>query len=225
MGELMKNTYILIFSLILFTSIAAEGNPIDSDQISQIENTKKNNSQDANKDKTKLQKILSTISSTPAKINSALDWVAKHLDTILTKKGAIKTLLILGPLFTAYCYFFPPEPVKYLIRKIIGSSVSGGSEILVEIVHELEANKDGVYDALTKATKMSGELQGIYEANKEIGRTSGYFDGINNSWWSTVGMLLVNGATNLIVFGVPFALGKYTGNYYIPKHFPVPKAT
>lgn len=201
----MKKEFILIFSLLCSTLALAEyDDPIDLKQnLSTEYKSKKIFSYS-------LQKAWSTILTTPEKVKNSFNWVADNLDTILTKKGAIKALLILGPLFATYCYFFPPEPVKFLIRKIVGSSVSGGSEVFIEVVNALEENKDGLYDAVSKATQMTGEFQGAYEAAKEIGKSKGYFYEINSSWYDSLSMLVINTITKAIDTGIPFVLGAYT---------------
>lgn len=222
----MKKVIILVFSFVLFTSnFATTGNYYlqnhltseyqDIDDILRLYSEKQNDQANRVKSKTKLQSLLAKISNSPTKINAAFDWVASHLDTILTKKGAIKTLLILGPLFSIYCYFFPPEPVKYLIKKIVKSSVTGGSEILITAVNEFEENKEGVAEAITKLTRISGELQGIYNINKEIGETSGLRSGFIHSFGDASLLLLQKIVTYGITAGIPFLLGAYSKDVWI----------
>ena len=221
----MKKVFILIFSIILFTSNFAASNYNmqndltseyqEIDNILSLYNEKQNNQTIEIKSKTKLQVLLTKISNSPTKINAAFDWVTNHLNTILTKKGAIKTLLILGPLFSIYCYFFPPEPVKYLIKKIVKSSVTGGSEILITAVNEFKENKSGVAEAITELTKINGELQGIYNINKEIGETSGFFSGFGHSFWPTTGTLVGKAISYGITVGIPFLIGTYSKDVWI----------
>ncbi len=75
------------------------------------------------------QKVYNKLVFVASKVKNTFNWVVDHIDGILSKKGVIKTLLILGPLFTLYCVFFPPEPVKFLIAKIFSWSTQGAVEI------------------------------------------------------------------------------------------------
>lgn len=153
------------------------------------------------------------ISNVPEKISATFNWVAECIDTILTKKGAIKTLLILGPLFTAYCYFFPPAPVQSLIKYIVGSAAQGASEIANSVAESINNNDGNVTQALGKITKQLGELQGVYNANQEIGHTSGFWQGMWESPFSTIGMVIGNGIEKGISLGIPFVLGLWMQKY------------
>ncbi len=88
------------------------------------------------KNSSKIEKVNSKISALKEKVKSLFNFVATNIDNMLTQKGAISTLLILGPLFTAYCVFFNPEPVKKIIAYIsawytkgavgVGASIGSG---------------------------------------------------------------------------------------------------
>jgi hypothetical protein len=56
-------------------------------------------------EKTKLQKIFSTLGVVPEKAAQLATYVYSNLD----KKGMLKMLCILTPLFAIYCTFFPPQ--------------------------------------------------------------------------------------------------------------------
>lgn len=78
---------------------------------------------------TKVQTIYNKLATIAPKIKATFNYVSNNIDAILTKKGLIKTFLILGPLFTLYCAFFPPEPVKALIAIIFSYSSKGAVNI------------------------------------------------------------------------------------------------
>ena len=61
--------------------------------------------------------------------------------------------------------------------------------------------------ALNKVTRKLGELQGTYNANQAIGQTSGLWQGMWDSPFATIGLLLGNGIEKGISIGIPFVLG------------------
>ena len=226
----MKKVIILVFSFILFTSnFATTGNDYlqnyltseyqDFDDILRLYGDKQNDQANIVKRKTKLQAFLYKISNSPAKINAAFDWVANHLDIILTKKGAIKTLLILGPLFSIYCYFFPPEPVNYIINKITNATTSGATNIATTVVttaiDKFKENKKEVVEVLTELTQIHGELQGIYDINRELGQANGFWSGFWDSPGDVIAMKLEKAISYGITIGIPFLIGAYSKDIWI----------
>lgn len=164
-------------------------------------------------DSSTFQNFLSTLSVAPEalfktadKVSITFDWVAKRIDTILTKQGAIKTLLILGPLFTLYCYFFSPELVKALISYIVSSATNGASEIADSAVSGINESGD-VMPILNEVTQKLGEIQGNYDISYKIGQTSGLWNSMWNSPLSTITYLMGRGIEHGVGAGIPFGLG------------------
>ena len=171
-------------------------------------------------EQSKFQRLASTLSEVPEKllkasekINIAFNCVSDRIDMILTKKGAIKTLIILGPLFVAYCYFFPPDPVKALINRIVSSAAQGASEIVISTVKGIRNNDNDVKLALKEITRELGEFQGIYNVNYEIGQTGGLWQGLWDSPFSTIGLLTSKGIQMAMITGVPFISGILANNW------------
>ena len=159
------------------------------------------------------QNFISTLSIAPEallktadKVSATFDWVAKRIDSILTKQGAIKTLLILGPLFTIYCFFFSPEPVKALISYIVSSATNGASEIASSTVDGINESGD-VMPILNEVTQKLGEIQGNYDISYKIGQTSGLWNSMWNSPLSTITYLMGRGIEHGVGVGIPFIAG------------------
>ncbi|MBD3232048.1 hypothetical protein GF322_05335, partial [Candidatus Dependentiae bacterium] len=211
----MKRSFIF-FSLIYFFSsnlnsaVSALSNT-DMNNILIPENLSKVSLNDCQNSKSSnFQNITSAISLTSEKlfelsqkVNTAFNFIADRIDTILTKKGAIKTLIMFTPIFILYCYFFPPEPVKNLISHIVGSTSQGASEILSSTVEGLRNNDSELKDALKELTREVGELQGIYNINYQIGETAGLWQGLWKAPISTL-TLLTNKIVNMAISnGIP----------------------
>lgn len=172
-------------------------------------------------DQTKFQKFASGLSTVSAnvqsKVKATFNWVADRIDTILTKKGAIKTLLILGPLFATYCYFFPPEPVQKLIKYIVGSSTQGATEIAKTAVEALKNNKEDIRSLVVDVMQEVGSAQSTIKINQEIGEMQAFFNSLfslNGGW--TIGLGLYKVVDAGIKLGVPFVLGLLVQNRLKP---------
>lgn len=61
--------------------------------------------QDAKKSENKVVKVIKTVN--------------RGLDTVLTPKGALKTLIILSPIIIYYCNHYNYDPAKLTIEKIV----------------------------------------------------------------------------------------------------------
>ncbi len=213
-GFMKKIIFLVLFSSLLLNPVAAMSESdqpaVDLEKISKAAQDLKNKSEQ----QTKLQKVVSKLSSisaaAPAKVKATFNWVADHIDTILTKKGAIKTLLILGPLFSIYCCIFPPAPVQALIRYIIGPSVTGGAGIATETLRVYKDNKEGIKPVVVDLPQEVGEVQATIKINQEIGELKALMNSLfsSNGGW-TIGLGLYNVLNRLITAGAPFALGLF----------------
>ena len=167
------------------------------------------------------QKLLSTMSAIPKEllkvaenVNQAFNFAANRIDTILTKKGAVKTIIMLTPLFLLYCYFFPPEPIKNLISYIVGSASQGGSEIVLSTVRGIRDNDGDLKLALKEITREFGELQGLYNVNYEIGQTAGLWQGLWDAPVSTITLLTTKLINMSITAGVPCVAAIFANNWW-----------
>ena len=167
------------------------------------------------------QKLLSTMSAIPKElfkvaenVNHAVNAIANNIDIMLSKKGAIKTLVILTPMFMLYCYFFPPDLVKNLINYIIGSASQGGSEIVLSTVRGIRDNDGDLKLALKEITRELGELQGLYNVNYEIGQTAGLWQGLWDSPVSTITLLTTKLINISITAGVPCIAAIFANNWW-----------
>jgi len=67
-------------------------------------------------------------------------WIVNStIDSILTVKGAVKTLVLLTPFMVLYCKYFDKDPIQNLINKIIQSI--GSAEELYELQREVGKTK------------------------------------------------------------------------------------
>ena len=167
------------------------------------------------------QKLLSTMSAIPKEllkvaenVNPAVNAIANNIDVMLTKKGAIKTLVILTPMFMLYCYFFPPDLVKNLINYIIGSTSQSASEIVISTMQGIRNNDNDIKLALKEVTREFGELQGVYNVNYEIGQTSGLWQGLWDSPVSTITLLTTKLINMSITAGVPCVAAIFANNWW-----------
>lgn len=82
------------------------------------------------------------------------------MDGVLTKKGAIKTSLLLGLTFSIYCYFFSPDLINNLIIKISSASAQGAASVA-------SGTTKGLLTGLGKGIKENKDtLKNIFEENK-----------------------------------------------------------
>ena len=176
-----------------------------------------------NKDQTKFQKLLSKLSvvqeklsNAPEKVKTLFNWTSNQLDTILTKKGVIKTLLILGPLFTTYCYFFPPEIIATIITKFTGAATKGASDIANATINGLKNNKDEIKSLAKEIMKEVGEMQTTANLNQEIGQMQATWNALYENPLATTSLLAFKGIEKLWFAGIPFALGLLTRNMLKP---------
>ena len=210
----MKKMF-LLFSIFIFSLLL---NPLFamSDQTSSLDRLSKSAQKikDKFKDQTKFQKFVAKLSvasdkfsNASEKINTAFSWVADRIDTILTKKGAIKILLILGPLFATYCYFFPPAPVQALINKIVGFTTEGGTNVAQATLEGLRNNKEDIKALVTDIMQEVGDIQATVKINQEIGEMQAFFNSMYKhfGWTSLLGVC--KAVEKGIVAGIPFALG------------------
>ncbi len=168
-----------------------------------------------------VQAVLSTMSVVPEKllklsekVNSAFNFIANRIDTILTKKGVIKTLIILGPLFTLYCYFFSPEPVMALINKIISSAAYGASKIASYTVDGFTENQADIDIAINKISDEYGMIEGRRIVMTEIGQMHGLFQSIWEYPFSTIALLANKGTNMVLGNGVPFIAALLANNLW-----------
>lgn len=209
MKKILSFFLISCFSLFQLFGMSSENNLATSAQVL------KEKVKELNEDQTKFQKFASGVSTVSAnvqsKVKSTFNWVADRIDTILTKKGAIKTLLILGPLFATYCYFFPPEPVQKLIKYIVGSSTQGATEIAKTAVEALKNNKEDIKSLAIEVMQEVGSAQATIKINQEIGEMQAFWGSIfsNNFGWTFL-LGVCKAVEKGIVVGIPFVLGAWT---------------
>ena len=175
-----------------------------------------------------VQAVLSTMSVVPGKllelsekVNTAFNFIANRIDTILTKNGAIKTLIILGPLFTLYCYFFSPEPVMALINKIISSAAYGASKIASYAVDGFTENQADIDIAINKLSDEYGMIEGRRIVMTEIGQMQSVYQAMWEYPFSTVALLTKKGMNMALSNGVPFIAAFIVNNWCKPAN-PIP---
>jgi len=61
--------------------------------------------------------------------------INENIDSILTTKGAIKTLMFFSPFLGFYCYYFGSDPIQILINKIV--RVVGKAEETYKVQKEI----------------------------------------------------------------------------------------
>jgi hypothetical protein len=210
-----KIIFLLLISSLLLNPIAA----MSADKLNQVSKSAQE-LKDKCAEQTKLQKFVSGLSATtaavPAKVKATFNWVADHIDTILTKKGAIKTLLILGPLFSVYCYFFPPAPVKALISYIVGSSTNGATEIAKQAVEALKNNKEDIKSLAIDVMQEVGSAQATIKINQEIGEMKAFGASMQREPIYTTLLGFYKAIDAGIRIGVPFILGILVQNRLKP---------
>ncbi|MBD3231104.1 hypothetical protein GF322_00420 [Candidatus Dependentiae bacterium] len=217
----MKKIFIILMLISSFYLNAMPSNDNPSNKISIPNNWEEillqdlqNNPTSINQNSNNLEKITSSLSNIPDKIsiladkvNKTFNFVADHIDTLLTKRGAIKTLLILGPLFTLYCHFFSAEPVMELIKKIVSSSSYGASKIASYAAEGFNENQKDINTAISKISDEYGMLEGRQNVMTEIGKLNGLFQSIWDYPFSTMALISSKGINMAATLGVPFASG------------------
>lgn len=109
------------------------------------------------KNSSQIKKTDSRISHIKEKVKNLFNFVSANIEKILTTKGAITTLLIIGQLFTAYCIFFTPEPVKALIAKITSWSTKGAVDVGASMGEGIiEGATEGIKDNWWEVAKIGG---------------------------------------------------------------------
>ena len=225
-GYMKKNILIIsLFSYFFFNPVVANNNSLNQDSVNYIMIADGDLPESVLKDlqaqnSSTWQKLFTTMSVAPKEllkiaenVNQAVNAIANNIDVMLTKKGAIKTLVVSTPIFMLYCYFFPPHLVKNLINYIIGSTSQSASEIVISTMQGIRDNDNDIKLALKEVTREFGELQGIYNINYEIGETAGLWQGLWDSPVSTITLLTTRFVNMAMSSGVPFMAALVANNY------------
>lgn len=125
-----------------------------SEQVTFI-NSQIKNLQEAlkSKDQTKIKQAYSILSEAKEQVKNLCNFATKNIDSLLPKNGTIKTLLILGTLFTAARLLLTSEqvekPIEYISSTITKSTVDVGTSIGTGVVDGLiEGTKDNWWELL-----------------------------------------------------------------------------
>lgn len=163
-----------------------------------------------------VSKISEKLSPLPGKISATFDWLSARLDTILTKKGAVKTAFLLGPIIATYCYFFPPELLKYIVELMVSATAKGAATIsnaaakgllsgvgqgLKDNKEELKTlfseNKKEIKEFLNEVAYEASKIQAEAQINAEYAKAGAYI-----SSWSLFGQSFILTATGSLGAGL-----------------------
>lgn len=162
-------------------------------------------------------KVFGTLSYTKEQTAKAFEWTSKNIDTILTKKGALKTLILLGPLFASYCYFFSPDPVEFLINKIVNATSYGAVKFANTTMDALKNNKEEIKGLVVDVMKESGEIQVTIQRNQEIGKMQATFDAIYTKPLLALTLIMYKGIELGIASGIPTLIHLYSQKQFSGK--------
>ncbi len=194
-------------------------------------NHTKNISENPGYIKKTFSKLKELVSKAPEKIDS-------FLDTILTKKGALKTLLIVGIPVTIYCYYFPPEILDQILMKISSAAAKGASYVasgttkglLVGIGQGIKENKEELKNIFEKnKDEIKSLINGLtYET--ELIKQEAFLNAqaamitTPGSSWYNAGITLLNLSAKVLGIIIPITLNSGISEYFKQKYFVIPTA-
>lgn len=134
------------------------------------------------------------------RFNAGLEKLSKNLDSMLTRNGMVKTLIVTIPFLTLYAYLFPPEPVGELLGRIFNYSVSSVSRVGINLFKTATENTQDL-EVLISAL---GEFEGKYQLSKQIGSTEAFWSMLYEKPLSSLSLLLSSATDKIWNAGIPF---------------------
>jgi hypothetical protein len=106
------------------------------------------------------------------KFDRGLNKLSSKLDGMLSKKGALKTLIVTFPFISLYAYLFPPEPIMDILGRIINHGIDSASEAGAHLALKMFNNTDNLEVLVTSL----GEIEAKYNLSKQIGEKEAFWE-------------------------------------------------